>query len=650
MLVVLVLAATPLLRAQFQQPTDEELKMTADPKAPGAAAIYLYREETTDDQLHFHGYYERIKILAEKGKELATVHIPYEHGQFKVINIKGRTIHADGTIVPLTAKPEDLMEIKTASGQVNQMVFTLPSADVGSILEYRLELSYSDNLVSSPFWEIQQPFFVRKAHYSFRPEGGGHYITGSRGETLNRIMWTTSGIPIQKVVEDQQGRFSVDVTDVPAIPADDWMPPLNTLRWRVEFYYTYARTGVDFWDSEGKRWVKDTDRFANPSGQLRDAVAQIVTPADTDEQKASKIYAAVQKLDNTRFTRKKSEAERKTEKLKVIKDSEDVWKQQSGTDDEIALLYVALARAAGLKVWPMKVVDRSRAIFDSRFLSVAQLDDYIAILDLAGKEVYLDPGQKMCPFGQLHWKHTLASGLRMSEKGATLATTPSTIYKTDVTQRVADLIIDPTGAVAGTVRFILSGPDALYWRQLTLQNDQDEVKKQFNESMQDLFPDGVQGDFDHFLGLEDYEINLVGVIKVGGNMGTATGKRFFLPGLFFESRARHPFVAEDKRTTPVDVHYARMEQDDVTYHLPAGFTAESAPQAATFAWPNHAMLKIASQTSANSVNVARLLAYSFTILDPKDYRDLHDFYQKLATADQQQLVLTRAPVIAGNTP
>ena len=27
--------------------------MTAEPKAPGAAAIYLYREETTDDNLHF---------------------------------------------------------------------------------------------------------------------------------------------------------------------------------------------------------------------------------------------------------------------------------------------------------------------------------------------------------------------------------------------------------------------------------------------------------------------------------------------------------------------------------------------------------------------------------------------------------------------
>ena len=36
------------------------------------------------------------------------------------------------------------------------------------------------------------------------------------------------------------------------------------------------------------------------------------------------------------------------------------------------------------------------------------------------------------------------------------------------------------------------------------------------------------------------------------------------------------------------------------------------------------------------------MAYNFTLLEPKEYADLHDFYQKVATADQQQFVLTRA--------
>jgi hypothetical protein len=84
------------------------------------------------------------------------------------------------------------------------------------------------------------------------------------------------------------------------------------------------------------------------------------------------------------YSRKKTEAERKADKLKTIKNAEDVWQQKSGSGDDLALLYVALARAAQLDVWPMKVVDRTRATFDPNYLSTSQLDDYIAIVQLNG--------------------------------------------------------------------------------------------------------------------------------------------------------------------------------------------------------------------------------------------------------------------------
>jgi hypothetical protein len=254
----------------------------------------------------------------------------------------------------------------------------------------------------------------------------------------------------------------------------------------------------------------------------------------------------------------------------------------------------------------------------------------------------------MCPFGLLAWKHTLASGFRLSASGTVQVVTPAANYKAALLQRVADLTIDPSGTLTGSVRFVMTGPEALHWRQLSIQNDPDEVKKQFNESLRDQFPDGVQADFDHFLALDDYNSNLMGIIKVTGTLGTATGKHYFLPALFFESRSSHPFVAQDKRTTPIDVHYPRTVQDDVTYHLPPGLSLESTPEIPGAQWPDHAILKIASKKDGDKVEVARALVYNFTILDPKDYPDLHGFYQKVAAADQQQLVLTRTPQVNGN--
>jgi hypothetical protein len=86
-----------------------------------------------------------------------------------------------------------------------------------------------------------------------------------------------------------------------------------------------------------------------------------------------------------------------------------------------------------------------------------------------------------------------------------------------------------------------------------------------------------------------------------------------------------------------------MEQDNVTLHLPAGYTIESAPQTPDITWSNHALLRIQSTVKEGSVEVVRIFARGFCLLDPKDYGNLHDFYQKIAAADQQQLVLAKTP-------
>jgi len=641
-------ASSSLLHAQFQAPTKEELEMTSDPKAPGADAVYLYREERTDDALHYHSEYVRIKILTEKGKELATVRTPYEHRNFKVTDIQGRTIHSDGTAIPLKTKPSDLMDVKTKDFQLNTMVFTLPNVEVGSILEYRFQIRYDDDMVSSPTWDVQQPYYVHKAHYFFQPSPRLEYITNGHGDAANRLMYGVIGPKEVKIAADSTGRYTYDISDVPPFPSDDWMPPLNSIHWRVEFYYTGYTSGGEFWQKEGKRWAKETDHFAAPSKALKEAVSKIVAPADTDAQKARKIYEEVMKLDNTDFTREKSSAERKAEKLKQIKDAEDVWNQKSGSSDNIALLFVALARAAGLHAYPMQVVNRNRALFDPNFLSLSQLDDYIAAVTLDGKDVLLDPGEKMCPFGALHWKHSYASGLRLTDNGPVGATTPNVPYTASTISRVANLSIDPSGNVKGTARFIFTGQEALHWRQLALKNDEAEVKKQFIESIHADLPDGVQAEFDHFLGLDEYNSNLMAFVTVSGGLGTATGKHFFLPEQFFEAHAKHPFVAQDKRTTPIDVHYPRMETDNVTYHLPSEIAVEIPPAPGAISWPDHAVLKVSTDAKGNDVTIARTAAFNFTLLPAKDYGDLHDFFQKVATADQQQLVLTRSQTAKGN--
>ncbi len=62
------------------------------------------------------------------------------------------------------------MIVKNGDMQANKKVFTLPSAEVGSILEYEYDINYDDEVASEPQWEIQRPYFVHKAHYQFTPQ------------------------------------------------------------------------------------------------------------------------------------------------------------------------------------------------------------------------------------------------------------------------------------------------------------------------------------------------------------------------------------------------------------------------------------------------------------------------------------------------
>jgi hypothetical protein len=192
------------------------------------------------------------------------------------------------------------------------------------------------------------------------------------------------------------------------------------------------------------------------------------------------------------------------------------------------------------------------------------------------------------------------------------------------------------------------GQEALHWRQIALRNDPEEVKKQFDHSLESLVPDGVDAHVDSLSGLDDPYAKLVAIVKVQGNLGAATSKRLMLPGFFFETRGAHPFVAQEKRQESVDMQYGEVVTDQVVYHLPAGFSVEGAPQDAKITWPEHAVFVNKTVAGPGQITIARQFARAFTLAKPEEYQDLRGFYQKVAASDQQQLVLAVAPAPKGN--
>jgi hypothetical protein len=682
--ILVVMSTATIVQGQFQEPTAEELHMTADPKAPGAPAVYLYLEERTDNAIHFHSYYARIKVLTEKGLEAATVRVPYERGPFEVAAIQGRTIHPDGSIVPLKAKPADLLTYKvgwpessgTAGLQPNgsvvtlktqpsdlvngfhesrEMVFTLPAVTVGSIVEYSLQVRSKEDTVSPPFWIIQHEYFVHKAHYFYNsmfntPLDG---VLDRHGQIAGTLMYSSrlrSGGP---VAMDALKRYSLDVADVPPLPSGDWLPPLNTVRESVIFFYTDASTGPEFWDMEGKYFARNVERFISPfwkeKKELKETAANLVTPGNGDEAKARKIYAAVMKMDNRDFPGAGHEASRsESARGRMNKNAGDVLEQKAGTGDDLVLTFVALARAAGLRAGPIWVVNRDHALFEPTFLSTSQFDDLIAVVELDGKDIYLDPGQKMCPFGMLNWKHESTKGFRMTDKGVAIAETPAGPAKGAGIERKATVTIDDHGSVSGGATLKFGGQEALGLRELATLEDEGELAKDFDNYVGATLPDGVKGTLEGFDGLTGYEGDLTARVTLSGVLGSTTGKRLILPGLFFETRGKDPFVEEDSREVPVDLHYATMEQDEVTYRLPQGMKVESLPTDPGVDWAGGISVSIKVTPADGSVTVKRTFERTKAVLDLSLYGALRFVSQRISRADQQQIVLSRAEEVSTN--
>lgn len=148
-----------------------ELKMTAEPKAPGANAIYLYREVDRRDtgRANTEYNYVRIKILKEEGRDAANIVIPYYSDQTRIDGVRARAVRPDGSIVNFDGKVYDKIVEKTKGVKIKAKVFTVPDVQVGSIVEYHFNYNFEDGYVFSSYWAISDDLFTKKADLSLVP-------------------------------------------------------------------------------------------------------------------------------------------------------------------------------------------------------------------------------------------------------------------------------------------------------------------------------------------------------------------------------------------------------------------------------------------------------------------------------------------------
>lgn len=610
--------------------TAEDLKFQ-DPG--GAPAVILLVHDDTDDGLSQETFYIREKILTEEGKKFGDVELPYIKNFTRIEDIRARVVQPSGAIQEFDGKVYDKVVVKSKTLKVQVKAFTLPGVQPGSIIEYRYRLRWDRMWLLSTTWRVQRELPVKKAHFSLRPANPGGVPV--------RLIWVRVGIPEKYSPQEKGGTYSLDMTDIPPLPDERYAPPDDWMKMMVRFIYSYdddiAQPPDEFWRRKSAAWYEAVSDYIGKRKLVEQEVARLIQPADAPEEKLRKLYARAQQVRNVTYERSKTEKEAKHDKTKDNQHVEDVLKRGYGTSSDINLLFLALAKAAGFNASYVRAAPRDQRIFSKTILDTDQLNADLIMVSLPDRQVFLDPGTLLCPFGVIPWQETGVTALTAAKNGGVFVTTTEPRSADAVTQRLANLRF-VEGALEGTVTLKFFGLEALRWRLNERDEDETERRKDLEQEIQGLLPSATKVDLVNTPAWESAVDPLVAEFKVViPGAFTRTGKRLLMPTGFFQANESHPFQHAERKL-PVYYSYPFREFDDVVIEMPPGLALEGAPEP-RLARTDFSGYQRRLEFSNNKLHLERAFLMEGILFRLEHYPKLRAFYDGVRAGDEEALVL-----------
>ena len=157
---------------------------------------------------------------------------------------------------------------------------------------------------------------------------------------------------------------------------------------------------------------------------VKEAALQAIGGETEPGAKLRKIYDRAQQLRNLTYERQRTNEDLKAENIQKNLYASDVLAHGYGTNQDITMLFVAMARAAGFDASIVQVGDRKSRFFVKDWTSPRQLTNMIAAVSLDAKDIFMEPGTRFCPYGVVRWNHTVTDGLKLDRKGGTFVKAP----------------------------------------------------------------------------------------------------------------------------------------------------------------------------------------------------------------------------------
>lgn len=609
--------------------------MTSEPKAPGAAAIYLYTQLDRDDQVGREVVYKQVKVLTEEGRDQANVSISYDRQMQSIHDIEARVVQPDGSIIPFKGTVYDRPLAASRDLGIYTKTFTMEDVRVGSVIEYRYRRRIERvGVLYHSNWPLSQDLFVRHASFSLRVSN-----------EMNMRMSLPVGLPEGTVPPKlEKNMVRMQLRDVPAFISEDHMPPLSEVQLAVRFIYTNeASSRVDaaqFWANWGSVTNTSIERFIGDPKALRERIDGLFAAGDSTEQKVRKIYEHVQQLHNVGEPPLAGAPveQRKCNTSPLSASARDVARSGCGNTRQLQLYFIALVRAAGIPAVPAMVAPRTQAFFQPQSMQSSALVGLMAVVTIDGREVVLQPGLSILPFGQLPWAETAAPAFKLDGQRGQWITTTMPRSRDALTHRHAKLTLTEDGLLQGTVTVRHTGHEAIGRLVVMREADEQTRNEMLIEDLRRIIavPAEISVARPPDWGARNAVVETQYQVKVQ-QWAVPSGNRMLVGiGLFGKEQAGK-FVAPE-RVHPIYFQYPFSTEDQVEITLPAGATVQNVPAPRV---PADAALGYQTSVTTRDgvLTIRRALTQEALLANQSQYPRFRSFYELVRTGDQEQIVL-----------
>lgn len=523
--------------------------------------------------------------------------------------------------------------------------FTMPAVKEGSIIEVQYKVS-SDFIHSVDPWVFQGSaprlwsefrFSVPQFFsYTFLSHGYLKPLISDKKDRTGQFMVRDAA----STTSTETYRFSAGITDyrwvmkdVPELKPESFTSTIENHIAKLEFQLVSQNDPLQFrtfrnsWTGLTKE-LMEAEYFGadlkGSNGWLADEMKIVLAGAQTDEEKARRIYQFVRDgFSCTNYARYAAEQSIKS-----------VFKTRKGTVSEINLLLTAMLRYAGIKADPVLLSQTDRGYVYDVYPMISRFNYVISRAHINDRPVLLDGTHNSLGFGRL-----LPACYNGHARVVDAEATPLYLMADSLNERkVAAMFL-----TAGTTNLwngaMTYSPG--YYESYTLRNKIKEKGKEgfFKELQKDLGSDItiVKSRVDS---LTNYDEPIA--ISYDMEFNPEKADILYINPMFGEGYKKNPFKSAE-RFYPVEMPYTIDETFVLTMDVPSGYVVDELPKQimAKYDEEGKSFFEYRIQQSGNTISMRSRIKLARALYEPDEYYGLREFFNMVVKKHSEQIVFKK---------